>query len=237
MNPAQFSVHASKAKAIEALAEYLVSAIAGSVRDRGLCTLALAGGSTPQALYERLAQSDLAARIQWDKLQIYFGDERCVSREDPSSNYAMAWKALLAHVPIKADQIHAIPGELDPILGAAQYAETLGPDPLDIVLLGMGGDGHTASLFPRGEELSAEGSVVASLSPISPSKRITLTLPSINRARHVLFLVAGVDKSKRLGRVRTQLDAPIKVSTLPAARVRPDSGPALWFVDRAALSQ
>ena len=223
------------AATIEGLAEHLAALIAGSVQATGTCSLALAGGSTPRALYERLAQADYAERIPWPNLQIYWGDERCVDPSDPSSNFAMARAALLEHVPLGPEQVHPMRGDLPPAEAAAHYAGELGSDPLDIVLLGMGSDGHTASLFPNGAELSVVAPTAHSLSPLPPTDRITLSLDCINRAHHVLFLVTGASKAQRFAAVREQLRLPVSPNTLPAARVRPRSGPAHWFGDHAAL--
>ena len=235
MSSDHLHAYPTPAATIEGVAEHLAALIAGNVQATGTCTLALAGGSTPRALYERLAQPDYAARIPWPNVQVYWGDERCVGPADPKSNYSMARSALLDHVPVEPDHVHPMRGDLDPAEAAEQYARQLGSDPLDIVLLGMGSDGHTASLFPRGVELNVDTPTAHSQSPIPPTDRITLSLACINRAHQVIFLITGAAKAQRYQEVRAQLRLPIAPSTLPAARVRPRSGPAHWFGDHDAL--
>lgn len=235
MNSDHLHAFATPAATIEGMAEHLAALIAGNVQATGTCSLALAGGSTPRALYERLAQADYVERIPWPNVQVYWGDERCVAPEDPKSNYSMARSTLLDHVPIEPDQVHPMRGDLDPAESAERYAQELGSDPLDIVLLGLGSDGHTASLFPKGPELHVDTPTTHSQSPIPPTDRITLSLACINRSHQVIFLVTGAAKAQRFQEVRAQLRLPITSNTLPAARVRPSSGPAHWFVDHAVL--
>ena len=211
-----------------ALAAVIVT-IRRSVAERGSCRIALAGGNSPRSLYERLAQ----AEVDWSALHIFFGDERCVPPDHASSNYRMAHEALLRHVAIPEAQVHRIRGELLPEEAARSYNEVLGREPLDLVLLGMGGDGHTASLFPGGLELEErERWVVVSKSPIEPRDRVSLSLAALNSARTVLFLIAGADKADCLALVWRELedDAP----TCPAAMVRPAFGELHWYLDAAA---
>ncbi len=207
----------------------VIAIIRRSIAERGSCRIALAGGSSPRSLYERLVQ----AEVDWSALHIFFGDERCVPPDHASSNYRMAHEALLRHVAIPEAQVHRIRGELSPEEAARSYSEVLGSEPLDLVLLGMGGDGHTASLFPGGPELEErERWVVVSKSPIEPRDRVSLSLAALNSARTVLFLIAGADKADCLALVWRELedDAP----TCPAAMVRPASGELHWYLDAAA---
>jgi 6-phosphogluconolactonase len=229
-------IHASLDETIADLAELVTHTLENTLLQHRECSLVLAGGSTPRALYQRLAQADLAGRVAWERVHVYWGDERCVPQNDASSNYSMACEALLSKVPIKAEHIHPMRAEREPATAAAEYGDLLLGKRLDIVLLGMGADGHIASLFPNGKELEVESAATQSLSPIEPTNRISLSLPTINGAQHVFFLVCGTGKSHRIQEVRAQLQLPIIPSTLPAARVRPNSGPALWFGDRDALS-
>ncbi len=234
MNTMQANIHPTKTAAIEALARQLTLTIGECMKKNGRCSLALAGGSTPKDLYRRLAEVDYATRIAWEDLHIFWSDERCVPVKDPDNNYRMAWGSLLAHMPIPKDNIHAVNVEALPEDAAKAYANLLDDEPIDIVLLGLGEDGHTASLFPGGDELKSKASATASLSPKEPAGRVTMTLDTINSALHVFFLVCGAEKAQVAQKVQNQLDGPIKRTTLPAARVRPETGPALWFCDEAA---
>jgi 6-phosphogluconolactonase len=190
-------------------------------------TVALAGGSTPRALYELLASDDYRDRSDWHDLEVYFGDERAVPPDHPDSNYGMADRALLSHVPLAEDAVHRIEGEADPLEAAAErYAMAL-PDHLDLVLLGMGPDGHTASLFPGQEALEERNRRVMATTAADGTPRITLTYPAIDAARHVVFLVTGESKREALDAIRRGED-------LPAGRVRPTDGDVIWIVDRAA---
>ncbi|HMH56901.1 MAG TPA: 6-phosphogluconolactonase, partial [Gemmatimonadales bacterium] len=207
------------------------------ISSRGRFTLALAGGSTPRAAYSRLATGDWQlATGDWRLFHILWGDERCVPPDDLRSNYRMAKEALLDRVPIPADQIHRIRGEDDPEKAAADYERELrallGSDGLDLVLLGLGEDGHTASLFP-GQAAVHETTrwVVAVPAPDATMWRITLTPAVLNAARNVTFVVSGANKAARLQQV---LQGPFAPDILPAQAIRPVQGRLSWMVDAAA---
>jgi 6-phosphogluconolactonase len=226
------------ARALASRASERVLAAADSARaECGAFHIALAGGSTPRALYELLAQSG-ADFAQW---HIYFGDERAVPPDHADSNFRMASEAWLARGGVPAAQVHRIRGELDAPAAAASYEEELAQSfgtrevpRFDLVLLGMGADGHTASLFPGTTALSeARRTVAATWVEKLAANRITLTLRTLNAARHVLFLVAGADKAPAL---REVLFAREGAPQLPAARVRPWDGEVTWMVDRAAAA-
>ncbi len=220
--------------AASALAHRIVQAGRRAIAARGVFRIALAGGSTPRRVYEHLAAPPLASALDWSRVQVFFGDERCVPADDPGSNARMAREALTNHVPLPAQNLHTIDGTLAPAEAARVYARALGADPLDLVLLGMGDDGHTASLFPGGDELAVDDQNVTSASaPVAPHPRVTLTFPALNRAREVVFLALGPNKRARLSEVLSQAHAPVTDATLPAARVRLQSGRVTWFVDRA----
>lgn len=228
--------HADPVALYDAAAEMVATHIRQAAEARGACRLALAGGSTPRPLYRRLSQPDLAEHIPWKQLDVFWADERCVSPEHEASNYRMAQEALLDHVPIPAGQIHRIQGEIEPLRAAAHYADLVGDDPLDMVLLGMGSDGHTASLFPDTPELGHDiRRVVVTRSPVPPIDRVSLGLTAINAARLVVFLVVGPGKAAPLAEVARQLASP--APRLPAAMVRPTSGALHWFVDDAAAAE
>ncbi len=206
-----------------------------AITTRGIATIALAGGSTPKPLYQLLAQ----ANLPWDKLHIFWGDERYVPSDHPDSNEKMAREAWLDRVAIPADNIHAVPTGLPhPADAAAQYEQTLkqvlgisGQDipALDVILLGMGDDAHTASLFPKTDALNVCDRLVTT-GEKSGQPRITFTIPLINEARCVLFLLAGQSKQPAL----QQVFAPSNDPTLYPSRFIQPQGECLWMMDRAA---
>ena len=212
-----------------------------AVSERGRFSVALSGGSTPRALHAHLAAAPLREAVAWDRVHVFWGDERCVPPDHPDSNYRMARETLLDHVPIPATQVHRMPGELPPAEAAAAYEADLrrffgGADwpGFDLVLLGLGDDGHTASLFPGTPALAeTQRWVVANRVEKLATWRITLTAPAINQAGQVMFLVAGAGKAERL---REVLRGPHRPDALPAQLVQPVSGQADWFVDLAAAS-
>jgi 6-phosphogluconolactonase len=230
-----------------AAADAIATAAAAAVRDRGRFTLALAGGSTPRRLYQLMADGDEAWRdaIAWDRVHVFFGDERHVPPDHPDSNYRMADEALLRHVPVAS--VHRMRGELpDAGLAAADYQRELersfvleaGEDPppcLDLVLLGLGADGHTASLFPGSAALEERRSwVAAPFVERLRTFRITLTLPVLDRARRVLFVVAGAEKADAVARTFGPGGGSLAT---PAGRVQPATGQLEWIVDLAAAAR
>jgi 6-phosphogluconolactonase len=209
----------------EALAHHAAERVAvlcrQAVKDHGACHLVLAGGRTPERCYALLRAMDLP----WPALHIWFGDERCLPAGDPGRNDAMADKALLDHVPIPASQVHRIPAELGPEAAANAYAAQLSAaPPMDIVLLGMGEDGHTASLFPRNPALE-DGRLAVPVhgSPKPPPERVSMGYAVLNAAHHRLILVAGSGKADALARIRNG-------EPLPVARL----AEAEWLTDRDA---
>lgn len=217
-----------------------------AVADTGRFTVALAGGSTPRRLYELLAENPHRAGMDWAAVEWFFGDERAVPPDHPDSNYRMARAALLDPVFAPAGRVHRMAAEgADLPAAAAGYqavmarvfgADSEGSPPVfDLVLLGMGDDGHTASLFPYTEALRVSDAwVAANEVPQLRSRRMTLTFPLINNAANVLFLVAGSDKTGVLAEV---LEGPADHDRLPSQRVVPVTGNLLWYVDDAAAGQ
>jgi 6-phosphogluconolactonase len=211
---------------------------------QGRFSVALSGGSTPRALHQRLAQPPLSGSIDWERVFVFWGDERFVPPDHEESCFRMARETLLDHVPIPAANIFPVPTVGGtPERAAAAYAETLvaqfGADTprLDLILLGMGPDGHTASLFPGHPEPSAPGDALVIAvhdSPKPPPTRISFTYRLINAAENVIFLVAGADKAPRL---RDVLRGPRNIAQLPAQGVRPAQGALVWLMDRAAAAQ
>jgi 6-phosphogluconolactonase len=212
----------------EQAAEWVAETIAGAVSERGHCTIALSGGTTPRAVYTRLARHH--TEVPWPAVDVYFGDERCVPPHHPESNFQMADQLLLRQVPIPRAQIHRMHAEWpDDEAAAREYAEIL-PDELDVLLLGMGIDGHTASLFPHAPSLDErDRRVVAVDSPVPPPKRLTITPPVISRARRVAVIVAGTEKAPTVERA---LEGRFDPHALP---VQFALG-GVWFVDRAAAA-
>jgi 6-phosphogluconolactonase len=211
-----------------------VSLASAAIARRGRFCVALAGGSTPEPVYALLAERPPTREIDWTRVEVFWGDERSVSPDHPDSNYRMARRALLDRVPIPEKNVHRIRGELPPEEAAAAYRlqlqDHLGVDGrFDLILLGMGPDGHTASLFP-GTDASQEHSVVAVHVQKLDTWRVTLTLPVINAARHVIFLVSGEEKAPALARVYAG-------DPLPAAMVEPADGKLIWLVDRDAAAR
>jgi 6-phosphogluconolactonase len=205
---------------------------------RGRFIAALSGGSTPGALYRLLAAEPYRSQISWEQVHLFWADERCVPPDDPGSNYRLAYESLIGHTPIPLENVHRVRGELEPQLAAQAYDRELqdffcGPQPhFDLVLLGLGSDGHTASLFPSSEALEETERLAVAVTAFyddRPARRVTLTLPALNAARHVLFLVSGGDKAEI---VRAVLDD--ATAHLPAQRVRPLAGRLTWLLDAAA---
>ncbi len=225
---------------MQAAADMVAQLAKQAIIKRGRFSLVLSGGSTPRALYQLLATSPYHDEIEWANVHVFWGDERCVPPDDAESNYRTARESLLDQVAIPPTNIHRICGELSPEDAAKDYAQTLmsffgaGIPQFDLVLLGMGDDGHTASLFPHTAALDeTQEWVVANHVPQKDVWRITLTLPVINAARQVMFLVAGAPKAKRL---REVLYGPRQPLDLPAQSVQPTNGNLLWLVDAAAAS-
>ena len=227
-----------------AAAEHFVAVAVAAITARGQFSVALSGGSTPRPLYKRLATEELASQLPWASVHVFWGDERCVAPDHPDSNYAMAREALLDHVPIPRSNVHRIHGELDPADAAAVYERTLrqffvpGREQeivtFDLALLGMGTDGHTASLFPGSQWLEEQNRwVVAHRADQARGWRVTLTPPVINAARHVTFLVSGTGKATILQQVLAGARQP---TSLPAQIVAPRSGELLWLLDSAAAA-
>jgi 6-phosphogluconolactonase len=209
---------------------------------RGVFRLCLAGGSTPRRIYRQLAEAQNITGLDKPGLVLYWGDERCVRPDDPNSNYRMAKEELIPSLHTDNVAIHRMEGEVDPPKSAAQYESLLkshfllpGEPTFDLLLLGMGEDGHTASLFPHTAAVNEETHwVLGHYIPQLATWRLTLTPPVLNRARRILFMVSGETKAPALAQVLTGAFTP---ENYPAQIIRPDAGEMLWLVDRAAASQ
>lgn len=214
--------------------------IAGAVEQRGRACVALSGGHTPAQMYALWA-AEFRARTPWDRLHFFWGDERYVAHDDPLSNYRMACETLISHVPIPAANVHPYPTSLpQPQAAADAYEAELrayfagSPPEFDVQLLGIGEEGHTASLFPGSPALEEHRRWVAAVEvPATPPRRLTLTPAVLNLSRHTLFLVAGESKREILAKLRDEPNP--QTSIYPAARIHP-SGQVLWFLDQAAAN-
>jgi len=183
---------------LDDLGRVVAEAVASAIRERDTTRLALAGGTTPRGCYEHLARID----VPWGLVTVFFGDERCVPAGDPESNYEQARQTLLQHVAPAS--VHRIVGELGPEAAAREYEPLVAAAPLDLVLLGIGQDGHTASLFPGNAALDATTSVAAVFgAPKAPPQRVTMTLRTLREARRVMIMAAGSDKADAVRRALT----------------------------------
>lgn len=226
-----------------AAADRVTEIARAAIEAQGRVTIALSGGSTPRALFRLLSQEPWREWIDWERLYVFWGDERTVPPDDPESNYRMAHEELLARVPIPAGQIHRMRGEDDPSEAARSYEAVLrevfalapGAWPrFDLILLGIGADGHTASLFPGTAALhETERLVVANEVPQLSTTRLTLTAPVITAAAQVLVLAAGADKADA---VRRAIAGPRDLEETPSQLLRDARGEVTWLLDEAAAA-
>lgn len=229
-------------------AELIVRLAQQAIAQRGRFTLVLAGGSTPEKTYQCLANSETAAKIDWSKTFLFFGDERFVPADDFASNFGMVQRALLCRGHAPMENVFPVPTACEMAeIAAYEYGEqiaqffgqtvrTAPPPSFDLVLLGLGDDGHTASLFPDMPALEVRDAWVTSSPPgrlPPPVERVTLTFPILNQARHVLFLVAGEKKASVLHEI---LESEPPVKKYPAAGIQPAGGTLTWLVDEAAAN-
>lgn len=231
-------IHKNPAAMAERAAHILADKCEEAIAERGRFTLALSGGTTPIPLFQLLSSPDWAEHLPWNKISIYWVDERCVSPDHENSNYGMARRTLLSHVP--ATHYYRMKGESDPVAGAQAYEEMLrdhfqvGPNEIprfDFIFLGMGEDGHTASIFPGSPALyEKKRLIIDQYVPERRADRLTMTLPLLNNARCCLFMAEGPDKHNALTKTLNLLTEP----TLPAQMVRPPVGDLIWIVDEAA---
>jgi 6-phosphogluconolactonase len=230
----------------QAAAREFVRCGAAASAARGRFTVTLSGGSTPQRLFQLLADKPYRGQVDWKQVEVFWGDERCVPPDHKDSNYRMAREAMLDRLPIPPGHIHRLEGErADHASAARDYQAVIArlfgvapggePPPFDLALLGMGPDGHTASLFPETTALNETSQwVVVNYVPKFATDRLTLTAPILNRAHEVLFLVCGSDKTDRLVEV---LEGPFEPARLPSQLIRPAAGQLIWYVDRLAAAK
>lgn len=243
-NPS-IQVFQNQADLIKKAGDLFVSVAKEAVAENGRFLIALSGGSTPKALFQLLATQAYATQIDWQNTRIFWGDERLVPPDDPGSNYKLAMDTLLSLVPIPIENIHRAKGELDVETAVVDYTQQLQqlapphqPFPqFDLALMGLGSDGHTASLFPGAipnKETSQPVMAVTADYDGRPAQRITLTPLLFNAARHILFLATGEKKATALAAVLNRQDTPEK---WPAQRIQPTNGTVTWLVDAVAAQK
>lgn len=217
-----------KAEHAKAAADWILKQADLCAKARGVCTIALAGGGTPRPVYEELGRSD---KLPWDQIDWYFGDERCVPMDHPDSNYRMVLETLFKDHLEAVGRTYRMPGDAPDLESAADHYGRRFPETVDILLLGLGPDGHTASLFPGSPALDVrDRRVVPIEGPKPPHKRLTITPPVIENARTVVMLAAGLEKAPMVARA---LGGALDVKAVPAQLARQ----ATWIVDHAAAGQ
>jgi 6-phosphogluconolactonase len=221
-------------------AQMMSALMTRAIEQRGICFVALAGGETPRRVYQLLAGDMLRGFVDWGRVHVFFSDERMVPQDHPESNYGMALKELLSRVPMPLEHIHRIKGERPPVDAALECEQEIGRvfgcalPRFDLILLGVGEDGHTASLFPHTASVGEQTKLVLGyFVPRLNSWRVTLTLPVLLNARHVLFLAAGMRKAEILGRIHSAVEPS---ADIPASMVRPHDGSIQWMLDADAAS-
>ena len=226
----------------EAVAQEFSAYFADRITDKEKFQVALSGGSTPKLIFDVLAR-EYGDKIDWSKIHFYWGDERCVPATDEQSNYKMTVDHLFSKIEVPKDNIHRILGENDPKREAMRYANLLeinldrveGVPQFDMVILGMGDDGHTASIFPHEIELwDAQDHCVVAVHPESGQKRVSINGAVINQATEVVFLVTGGAKAEKVKEIHQKESGYLRY---PASLVQPKSGNLIWFLDSAAASE
>ncbi len=237
----------NKTELAETAAETTISLMQNAIRARNVCHIAISGGGTPRPVFELWGGAPLRDSVDWSRVHVWWADERCVPPTDEGSNYRLASETFLQQTGIPAENIHRVKGELAPEEAARDYAQQLyNASPgqplwprIDLALLGMGADGHTASLFPgdiSDDELTRPTLAVTADYDGRPANRVTLTPLILNTSRTIIFLATGARKASTLMRV-LQLDGDAAdLQTYPATRIQPMGGDLIWFVDEAAAS-
>ncbi|MEM9859165.1 MAG: 6-phosphogluconolactonase [Bacteroidota bacterium] len=233
----EIKIYKDKQEVAQAFSAFLIERIS----DNSKFTVALSGGSTPKVVFNYLAEN--FQHLDWSTVHFFWGDERCVPPDHPESNYKMTMEHLLNHISLPQENIHRIKGENNPQQEAERYGNELdnklpeveGVPQFDLVILGMGSDGHTASIFPHDIELwDAESNCVVAEHPESGQRRVSLTGKVINQAKEVAFLVTGADKSEKVSKILSKANIH---ESYPASLVNPISGQLYWFLDEAANSK
>jgi 6-phosphogluconolactonase len=236
----EVKIYSDQKEVVKALAKTIFKLTKSTEQHR--FNILLSGGSTPTALFKRLSKK-YAELIEWERIHLWWGDERCVSPDSVNSNYKQAYDFLLAEISIPEANVHRIKGENEPEEEAIRYAKEMeqnlnfrGDNPVfDLVILGLGEDGHTASIFPDELELfEDERTCAVATHPLSGQKRITITGKVLNNANRVFFLVTGASKSQRISEIMNDEDA---AKLLPAYYISPTNGELIWFIDEAAAQK
>ncbi|GAC1349799.1 MAG: 6-phosphogluconolactonase [Ktedonobacteraceae bacterium] len=239
----QIAIYADTNTLSQQAAQYIVRLASEAIVTRGRFTIALSGGSTPKILYGLLGIEPYRSQINWASVEIFWSDERCVPPDSADSNYALAQEVLLSKIPIPANQVHRMPADQpDREAASREYTSemqrtfgTNGIPSFDLLQLGMGPEGHTASLFPHQESLHEQQRLVMPvIVPKPPPPRLTFTPPLLNAARHVLFLVTGSEKAEA---VQAVLEGPYQPEEYPAQIVRPPNGEVVWMLDTGAAAK
>ena len=230
-------IHSDKSSMTNSVGDLIIADILSAISSRGQCSLALAGGNTPRSVYSYMAE---AAGVPWPDVHLFWGDERSVPPDHPDSNFRMVKESLLQHIAIPESNIHRIAAEHEPAHAASAYESELqkyfggGLPVLDLVLLGMGDDGHTASLFPGTSAVHETNRLVTEVHvPQLNTWRITMTLPLLNLARKVIFMVAGETKADK---VRMILGDNLRTDAYPASLIAPEQGDVIWMLDSEAAA-
>lgn len=225
----------------QSVVEYFIDLARTSIQDHGIFSVALSGGSTPEPVYRTLGLPGKKKQLDWKNIHLFWGDERCVPPDHPDSNYRMVKKALLDHIRIPEENVHRVPAEFEPSMAARSYEAALrdffkGDYPkFDLVLLGMGDDGHTASLFPHSAGLKEEDRwFFENYTPDMDTWRLTLTKNAINAARHIAVLAVGESKADMLVEV---LEGGFQPDEKPIQLIEPKNGQMVWFLDQAAAKK
>ena len=237
MSSCEVVVFPSKESLAESAVTLIIATALNAVAKRGECHIALSGGGTPQPVYDLLAQEAFARQMPWANTHFYWGDERLVPPTEDGSNYKQFKEAVLDHVDVPADNVHRVLGESSKETAVIHYTRTLEyhVDRFDLVLLGMGSDGHTASLFPH-SKIQPDEPVVAVTADYDgrPANRITLTPMILNTSRKLLFLVTGAKKAEMVAAV---IQGEENLDLLPAQRIQPDRGNLIWYLDESAAAK
>ena len=231
----QIAIGTTEDDALHFAATHFIATAKASIEDHGTFSVALSGGSTPKKLFQLLTSAPYKAALDWEKFQVFWSDERSVGPEDPDSNYLMAMENGWQHVPVSPTQIHRMVAEQDIEENAQKYEDLIratNKGQFDLIMLGMGDDGHTASLFPHTQALKEkERWVVANTVPQKSTTRMTFTFPLIHKARHTAIYVMGRAKQERVHSVFTDTE-----NSNPIAQVGTTSHPALWILDKEAAA-
>lgn len=236
----EVKIYSNQKLVVKALAKEIYKLTKSSVQER--FNILLSGGNTPTALFKRIAKK-YAETIEWERIHLWWGDERCVPAENENSNYKQAFDFMISQVSIPKENIHRIKGEDVPEEEAVRYAREIekslnyrGESPVfDLVILGLGEDGHTVSIFPDEIELFEDEQICAvATHPLSGQKRITVTGRVLNNANRIFFLVTGANKSQRIAEIMNDDEA---AKLLPAYYISPTNGELIWFIDEAAAQK